>query len=56
MMMLSKIPFSFGRRLGDVAPVVSFDPVMPRLGTASPQLVWAANETNGVPLGRWSQA
>lgn len=55
MMMLSKIPFSFGRRFCDVAPVASFDAVVPRLGHASPQLVWGSDETNGVPQGRWSQ-
>lgn len=55
MMMLSRISFSFGRRLGDAAPGVSFDAVMPRLGNASPHLAWAADETNGVPLGRWQR-
>lgn len=55
MMMLSKIPFSFGRRRGGVAPVASLDAVVPRLGHASPQLVWAADAMNGVPLGRWSR-
>ncbi len=54
MMMLSRIPFSFGRRVGDVATVQSFDAVIPRLGHASPQLAWVAGEAHGVPFGRWT--
>lgn len=55
MMMLSRISFSFGRRMSDVTAIQSFDAVMPRLGNASPQLVWGSDETNGVPLGHWAR-